>query len=308
MSQNEPALNVNIAGMQIKNPVIAASGCYGYGRDYLPWIAPEKWGGITLKGTTLQPRQGNPPPRVIETPSGIINSVGLQNPGIENVLKEEVPGLREHDTGIILNIAGEALDEYVALARRINEVREIDAVEINVSCPNVEKGGISFGTEPGLVAELVSQVRSAYDGPLIVKLSPLGDELPRIARAAEEAGADAISLINTVKAMTIDVESLRPMLVRESGGLSGPAIRPIAVRAVWEVSQVVQVPIVGMGGITCASDALQFILAGARAVSIGTANFVNPLVVEETVQGIEEYMAKKGFQNIEEMCGFAKRG
>ena len=304
---NNPRLSVNIDGIELKNPVIAASGCYGYGGDYRPWVSLQEWGAITLKGTTLHSRQGNPPPRLVETPAGMINSVGLQNPGVDKVIAEELPHLQDENVAVIMNISGETIEEYVALTAKIAPLQRIDGIEVNVSCPNVEKGGISFGTDPESVSELVARVRSTYDGPLIVKLSPLGHDLPRVARAAEEAGAGVISLINTVPGMVIDADAVKPVLARGVGGLSGPAIRPVAVRAVWEVAGTVDIPLIGMGGIAGAEDALQFILAGARAVSIGTANFVNPLVVKETVAGIDEYMEHKGFKSMEEMCGAARR-
>ncbi len=299
-------LAVNLAGIKLKNPVIAASGCYGYGRDYLPWISPEEWGGITLKGTTLHPRKGNYPPRLAETPSGLINAVGLQNPGIDLVMEKEIPALRAYDVAVIVNIAGETMAEYVMLAKKLAKAEGVDALELNVSCPNVEKGGLSFGTDPAVVGELVSQVRSCYSGPLIVKLSYQGHALSDIALSAERAGADAISLINTVRAMVIDTEKNKPVLCTGAGGLSGPAIRPIAVCAVWEVSAAVGIPVIGMGGIRDAGDALQFIMAGARAVSIGTANFVNPLVVKETVQGIEDFLLRKDYCSVDEISGLAR--
>ncbi len=304
----EYKLSVNIAGMQMKNPVIAASGCYGYGQDYLSYVSPEKWGAITVKGTTLKPRRGNPPPRLAETPSGLINSVGLQNPGIDAVLKDEIPGLMGYDVPVIINFSGETIEEYVLLGEKIAGATGIAGVELNISCPNVEKGGLAFGADPAVVKELVSQVRMRYPGPLIVKLTPNTGELPAIALAAEEAGADALSLINTLRAMEIDIEKGKPVLATAIGGLSGPAIRPVAVRAVWEVSEAVKIPVIGMGGITCAADAVQFILAGASAVSIGTANFINPLVLIETLDGIKEYMIRKGYSCIVEMSGAARRG
>lgn len=307
MVNNEQRLMVDIAGIKMKNPVIAASGCYGYGQDYLDFISPEKWGAITVKGTTLKPRQGNPPPRLAETPSGLINSVGLQNPGIDYVLQEELTGLADYDVPVIINISGETIEEYVLLAEKLSGIKKVGGIELNISCPNVKKGGLAFGSDPAVVKELVAEVRARYSGTLIVKLTPNTGELPDIAAAAEEAGADALSLINTLRAMEIDIEKEKPVLSTGIGGLSGPAIRPVAVRAVWEVAGEVKIPVIGMGGITCAGDALQFILAGASAVSIGTANFINPLVLTETLEGLEQYMKQKGYSSIEEICGAARR-
>ncbi len=304
---SSPVLSVNIAGIKLKNPLIAASGCYGYGKDYLQWISPEEWGAITLKGTTLNSKKGNLPPRLVETPSGLINSVGLQNPGLDAVLEKELPALKGYNVTVLMNISGETEDEYVLLAEKLSSVSEISGIEINISCPNVEKGGLAFGENPSMVEKLVSRIRQKYAGPVIVKLSSHGNDLPDIARAAEKAGADALSLINTLRAMVIDIEKTRPVLSQSIGGLSGPAIRPVAVRVVWEVSAAVNIPVIGMGGITCADDALQFILAGARAVAIGTANFINPQVVKETVTGLEEYMRQKGYKYVKEMSGAARR-
>lgn len=307
MMNREPDLAVDIAGIQMRNPLIAASGCYGYGQEYTGYISPEKWGAITVKGTTLNPREGNPPPRIVETPSGLINAIGLQNPGIEKVLKEEIPAMRGHDVPLIINISGETVEEYVLLGELISRARGVAGLELNISCPNVERGGIAFGSDPLLVKELVSAVRRCYPGPLIVKLSPNTDRLPLIATAAEEGGADALSLINTLRAMVVDIERQRPALANVIGGLSGPAIRPVAVRAVWEVAAVVEIPLIGMGGITSASDALQFILAGATGVAIGTGNFLNPLIAIEITEGIKEYMRRKGFLKVTEMIGAAQR-
>ncbi|NLZ28278.1 MAG: dihydroorotate dehydrogenase [Firmicutes bacterium] len=303
----EPDLAVEIAGIQMKNPLIAASGCYGYGQEYSSYISPERWGAIALKGTTLRPRAGNPPPRIVETPSGLINAVGLQNPGIEKVLKEEVPALREKDVPLIINVSGETVQEYVLLGESVSRARGVSGLELNISCPNVERGGIAFGSDPVLVRELVSAVRDSYTGPLIVKLSPNTEHLTRIAVAAEEAGADALSLINTLRAMVVDIEKQRPVLANVIGGLSGPAIRPVAVRAVWEVAAAVKIPLIGMGGIISTSDALQFILAGAAAVAVGTGNFIDPLIADKITAGIKEYMRSKGFARVSAMVGAARR-
>ncbi len=308
MMSVEPDISVNLAGLKLKNPLIAASGCYGYGRDYSALVPPESWGAITVKGTTLQKRDGNPPPRLIETASGLINSVGLQNPGIETVIREEVPLMAGVDVPFIINISGESVDEYVLLAQKVNHIGEFKALELNISCPNVKKGGLTFGSDPPVVTELVRKVRAVYHKTLIVKLSPNTGDIAAIAVAAAEGGADVLSLINTVKAMEIDIESERPVLNMVAGGLSGPAIRPVALRAVWEVAGAVDIPVIGMGGIVTAEDAVQFILAGASAVAIGTANFVEPLVVITIREGIKDFMNRKGYKSIADFRGAARRG
>lgn len=297
---------VNIAGIAMLNPVIAASGCYGYGFDYERWIDPAGWGAISLKGTTLEPRAGNKPPRIVETPSGMLNAIGLQNPGLDHFLRETRPRLKDLGCPAILNIAGDTVDEYCEIAGRLDSVNEISGIEVNISCPNVKQGGISFGTDPLVVEELVGRVREAYRGPLIVKLSLEAGNFAAVARAAEKAGAGAISLINTLKGMVIDTGSRRPFLGNLTGGLSGPAIRPVAVRAVWEVSGAVSIPVIGMGGIMNASDALQFIMAGASAIAVGTANFVNPHVAWDIVSGLVDYLDRNGLTHYRELIGAAR--
>lgn len=301
------SLEVKIGPLQIRNPAIAASGCYGYGQDYIPWVSPERWGAIVVKGTSLTPRRGNRPPRLVETPSGLLNSIGLQNPGVDAFLNEELPRLKYFAVPILVNIFGETPEEYARLAEKLEGVEGVAGLEVNISCPNVEQGGLLFGCDPYAVKDLVYSIRSRYSGLLMVKIAPLPADPVEIALASEEGGADAVSLINTVKAMVIDVDRQEPFLSAVTGGLSGPAILPIAVRTVWEAASRVNIPVIGMGGINCARDALQFILAGACAVQIGSANFVNPRVPMEVVEGIEEYMLSKGYENVEDMVGAARR-
>ncbi len=303
---DDPRLALNLAGIAMQNPLVAASGCYGYGFDYAQWVDPRSWGAIALKGTTLEPRPGNPPPRLAETPSGILNAIGLQNPGIEYFLRNIRPRLRELGCPLIMNIAGESAEEYRELAAALDGVNEIAAVEVNVSCPNVRCGGISFGRDPAVVEKLVALVRQAYRGPLIVKLSLEAGDIEAVARAAESAGADALTLVNTLKGMVIDIHSRRPFLGNITGGLSGPALRPVALRAVWEAYGAVSIPLIGAGGISSAGDALQFILAGAAAVSVGTANFVNPYIAREINRGIARYLDEQSTGHYSELIGAAR--
>jgi len=302
----ESSLSVNLAGIKMANPLMAASGCYGYGLDYCRWVDPCDWGAIVLKGTTLRPRHGNPPPRLVETPSGMLNAIGLQNPGIDYFLKSIRPRLPELNCPVLINIAGETMDEYCQLAAILDSVPEVSGIELNISCPNVKRGGLSFGCEPEVAEELVCRVREIYHRPLVVKLSPEAGNLVSVATAAERAGADALSLINTLKGIVIDVHKRRPVLNNITGGLSGPALRPVAVRAVWEVAAAVSVPVIGMGGVMQAEDALEFILAGAGAVAIGTANFVNPAVAREIAGGLRQYLADNGFTHYRELIGAAR--
>ncbi|NLA04318.1 MAG: dihydroorotate dehydrogenase [Firmicutes bacterium] len=301
----EPQLALELAGIKMNSPLMAASGCYGYGFEYAGWIDLRDWGAIVLQGTTLEPRQGNPPPRLAETPSGMLNAVGLQNPGIDYFLREVRPRLGELGCPVIANIAGESVEQYRELAAILDGVGEICAVEINISCPNVRCGGISFGRDPAVVERLVSAVRRVYRGPVIVKLSLEAGDLAAVGRAAESAGADVLSLINTLKGMVIDTACRRPFLGNVTGGLSGPAIRPVAVRAVWEMAGAVAIPLIGMGGITTLDDALQFILAGATAVAIGTANFLNPHVARDIKTGLRRYLDREGLHHYSELIGAA---
>ncbi len=307
MSAPDFRLSANIAGIVMSNPLMAASGCYGYGFDYSQWVDPGDWGAIVVKGTTLRPRLGNPPPRLVETPSGMLNAIGLQNPGIDFFLNQIRPRLPELGCPVIVNIAGETIEEYREVASLLDGATEVSGIEVNISCPNVRCGGISFGCDPVLVEALVSLVREVYHGPLIVKLSLDAGNILAVAQAAQRAGADALSLINTIKGMVIDVRRRKPVLGNITGGLSGPALRPAAVRAVWEVSDAVSIPVIGMGGIMQVEDALQFILAGASAVAIGTANFVNPYVARDIAAGLRQYLIDNGFSHYRELINAARR-
>lgn len=299
---NSIDLSVNIAGIGFKNPVIMASGTYGFGHEYGEYIDLNTLGGISVKGLTLKERKGNPPPRIAETPAGILNSVGLQNPGVEAFKKQELPFLKQFDTRIIANIAGNTIEEYCEMAEILGD-SEIDAIELNVSCPNVKAGGLAFGTDPVLVEEITSAVRKYCRQPLIVKLSPNVGDIKSMARAAEAAGADCVSLINTILGMAIDIHRKKPVLANNFGGLSGPAVKPVAVRMVYEAAHAVKIPVIGMGGISCSDDAVEFLLAGAAAVMVGTANFVNPTVPLDIISGLEEYMKKYGYSSLKDITG-----
>jgi dihydroorotate dehydrogenase (NAD+) catalytic subunit len=295
-------LAVELCGVTLKNPVIAASGCFGFGREMAAFGDLGRLGGIALKAVTLERREGNPPPRIAETPSGALNSVGLQNPGLEAFLREEVPWLETLDTALIANIAGSTPDEYCRVAEGMGGTA-IPFVELNISCPNVREGGAAFGTRPERVFEITRAVRAVCRKKLIVKLSPNTADIAENARAAEEAGADGVSLINTLTGMAIDVHTRRPVLGGVTGGLSGPAIRPVALRMVWQAARAVRVPVVGMGGILTGEDAVAFLLAGARAVMVGTANLIHPDACLRVVAGIEEYMRRHGVDDVNELIG-----
>ena len=293
---------INFAGIKMKNPVTVASGTFGYGREYSDFFELSKLGGIITKGTSLKPRSGNKPPRVCETASGMLNSIGLQNPGVEYFAQNDLPFLRKFDTAIIVNACGSTIDEYVELCKILNTL-DIDGVELNLSCPNVKAGCMAFGNTYEGVKEITSHVRKVLDKPLIVKLTPNVTDIASIAKGAEDAGADGVSLINTLLGMKIDINTKRPILANNTGGLSGPAIKPVAVRMVYQVSQAVNIPILGMGGIINGEDAIEFMLAGASIVSIGAGNFIDPFTSINTVKGIEEYMAKNKIENINSIVG-----
>jgi len=302
-AKNPISLRVELAGIQMKNPVMVCSGTFGYGEEYSQFMDLGKLGAIVTKSITLLPRAGNRPPRIIETPAGMLNSIGLQNVGLERFVSEKMPFLQEIGIPIIVSISGEDMGEYVELAKRLSDVEDIAGLEINISCPNVSRGGMMFGAEPKVTHELIEAVRGATDLPLIAKLSPNVTNIAEIACAAEEAGADAISLINTLLGMAIDIHTRRPKLANITGGLSGPAIRPVAVRMVWQVAQAVELPVIGMGGIMTAQDAVEFIIAGARAVSVGTANFVNPLAAVEIISGVKSFMIRNHILDINDLVG-----
>jgi dihydroorotate dehydrogenase (NAD+) catalytic subunit len=298
-------LSIEIAGIRFKNPVLTASGTFGYGSEYAPYTDLGRLGGIVVKGLSLKPRPGNPGPRTVETPSGMLNAIGLQNVGVESFIKEKMPFLRRLKTNVIANIFGETVEDYKEVARRLDGVTGLTALEINISCPNVKKGGIAFGVIPSEAHRVVSTVKSSVKLPVITKLSPNVTDIKVMVKAVEEAGTDAVSLINTITGMVVDVEKRRPVLATRTGGLSGPAIRPIAVRMVWEAAQVATKPIIGIGGIMTAKDALEFIIAGASAVQIGTANFVDPDSAVKAVAGIEEYL-KRHRTSVKDLVGSLK--
>ena len=296
--------SVNIGrGLVIKNPVMTASGTFGYGTEYADFIDLNRLGGIMVKGTTLHPRQGNPYPRMAETPSGMLNAVGLQNKGVDYFCQHIYPQISAYDTAMIVNVSGSQVEDYIATAEKINDLEHIPAIELNISCPNVKEGGMAFGVTCAGAASVVRAVREVYDKTLIVKLSPNVTDITEIARAVEAEGADSISMINTLLGMAIDAERRQPCLSTITGGLSGPAVKPIALRMVWQTAQALQIPIIGMGGITTATDAIEFLLAGATAIEIGTYNFVDPTAPIQILEGIEAYMQRHGFTDIKEIIG-----
>ena len=290
-------------GLRIKNPVMTASGTFGYGLEYGDFIDLNRLGGVLVKGTTLHPRQGNPYPRMAETPSGMLNAVGLQNKGVDYFCEHIYPTISGYDTAMIVNVSGSQIEDYIETAEKINALERIPAIELNISCPNVKEGGMAFGVTCAGAASVVRAVRAVYDKTLIVKLSPNVTDITEIARAVEAEGADSLSMINTLLGIAIDAEKRRPVLSTITGGLSGPAVKPIALRMVWQTAQAVKVPIIGMGGIASATDAIEFLLAGASAVEVGTYNFVDPSVTTQIVDGIEDYMRRHGFTDIQDLIG-----
>ena len=295
---------VNIGrGLMIKNPVMTASGTFGYGTEYTDFIDLARLGGIVVQGTTLHHREGNPYPRMAETPSGMLNAVGLQNKGVDYFIEHIYPTISNYDTAVIVNVSGSQIEDYITTAERLNALAHIPAIELNISCPNVKEGGMAFGVTCAGASSVVRAVRAVYDKTLIVKLSPNVTDITKIARAVEAEGADAISMINTLLGMAIDAEKRRPVLSTITGGLSGPAVKPVALRMVWQTAQVVNIPIIGMGGIATATDAIEFLLAGATAIEVGTYNFVDPTATIQIVEGIENYMLRHGFSNITELIG-----
>ncbi|MBP5515317.1 MAG: dihydroorotate dehydrogenase [Bacteroidales bacterium] len=296
-------LQTKIHNLILKNPVMTASGTFGYGEEFADFIDLNRLGGIIVKGTTGERRQGNPYPRMAETPSGMLNAVGLQNVGVETFCNEVYHRIKDLDTNIIVNVSGSSIEEYCKTASMIDALDRIPAIELNISCPNVKKGGMGFGTNPDMAAQVVSEVRKVYHKTLIVKLTPNVTSVVDIAKAVENAGADSVSLINTLLGMAIDVEKQRPYLSTITGGLSGPAVKPVAVRMVWQVAHAVKIPVIGLGGITCAADALEFLMAGAKAVQVGTANFIDPAVTMKIIDGLEEYCRRHGISDINEIIG-----
>lgn len=300
-------LNVNIGGLSLKNPVMTASGTFGYGDEFSDFIDINRLGAYIVKGTTLEPRQGNDYPRMAETPSGMLNAVGLQNKGVEHFISEIYPKIRHYDPELIVNVSGAKIDDYVGVCRRLQEFTEIRCIEVNISCPNVKQGGMAFGTTCDGAAAVTKAVREAFKGTVIVKLSPNVTDITEIARAVEAEGADAVSLINTLMGMAIDVERMRPCLSTVTGGLSGPAVRPVAVRMVWQVAKAVGIPVIGLGGIMNGRDAMEFILAGASAVQIGTANFIDPAVTMKVIDYIADFCERHGVADINELIGAVNR-
>lgn len=300
-------LNVDFNGLKLKNPVMTASGTFGFGLEYADFVDLERLGGFVVKGTTLHHREGNPYPRMAETASGMLNAVGLQNKGVDYFCKETYPQLKDLKTNVIVNVSGSCIEDYVETAHRVGELPNIPAIELNISCPNVKEGGMAFGTDPKSAGEVVSAVRKAYGKHLMVKLSPNVTNIVSIAKAVEDAGADSVSLVNTFLGMAIDVRTRRPKLSTITGGMSGPAIKPIAVRMVWQVAQNVKIPVCGLGGIVTADDAIEFLLAGASCIQIGTANFLYPDATMRVLDGIELYCEKYGVKDITELIGGMKQ-
>ena len=296
-------LSVEIGKLKLKNPIMTASGTFGYGEEFADFIDLNRLGGIIVKGTTLHHREGNPYPRMAETPSGMLNAVGLQNKGVDYFIEHIYPRIKDLDTRVIVNVSGSCIDDYVAVCEKLSPLDKVAAVEINISCPNVKQGGMGFGTTCSGAESVTSAVRKAYDGTMIVKLTPNVTDITEIARAVEAAGSDAVSLTNTFLGMAIDVEKRKPMLSTITGGLSGPCIRPIAVRIVWQVANAVKVPVVGLGGIASGRDAIEFLLAGATAVQIGTANFVDPQVTVKAIDYIEDYLKRHQITSVRELIG-----
>jgi dihydroorotate dehydrogenase (NAD+) catalytic subunit len=300
-------LGINIGDLHFKNPVLTASGTCGYGPELDDFFDVSRLGGIVVKGTTIEPREGNAYPRMAETPSGMLNAVGLQNKGIDYFESNIYPEISRYNTNIIVNVNGSTLDDYVSLSERINSLERIAAIELNISCPNVKKGGMIFGTNLDSAREVTRAVRAVYSKKLIVKLSPNVTSIVDFARVVEEEGADSISLINTLLGMAVDIKKMKPSLSTITGGLSGPAIKPVALRMVWQVAKAVKVPVIGMGGIMTASDAIEFILAGASAVQIGTVTFIDPAAPVKILEGIEKYLSDKGFSDIKDIIGYINR-
>jgi dihydroorotate dehydrogenase (NAD+) catalytic subunit len=300
-----PDLSVSVGSLRLKNPVLTASGTFGYGLEFLPFLSLSSLGGVVTKGLSPKPRQGNPPERIVETSSGMLNAIGLQNVGVDAFIADKLPKLRDHDTAVVANVFGETESEYVEVCAKLDSAHGVAAIELNVSCPNTEAGGMIFGNDPASLAAITRACRRATRLPLWVKLSPNVTDIRETAKAAEAEGADAVSLVNTFVGAVIDVVKRRPVLANQSGGLSGPAIRPLAVWMTWQVRRAVAIPIVGMGGIMTARDAVEFILAGATAVQVGTANFVNPRAAADVVDGLAAWLAEQKVPSIRELVGAA---
>jgi dihydroorotate dehydrogenase (NAD+) catalytic subunit len=306
MNEKKPDLSVKLGPLELKNPVLAASGTFGYGQEFSHFVDLNLLGGIIVKGISLKPMAGNPPPRIVETPCGMLNAIGLANIGLDNFLKEKLPWLQKMKTAVIVNIYGHSIDEYGAVAAGLKGVEGISAIEVNISCPNVEKGGMAFGTDPYVSARVTEQVLKNSDKPVIVKLSPNVTDIKAVATAVEKAGAHALSLINTLTGIAIDIDARTPKLANVSGGLSGPAIRPVALYMVYQVVQAVHIPVIGVGGIMDYRDALEFLIAGARAIQVGTANFVNKKTTLDIIEGLKRFCEDRRISKIEEIIGTLK--
>ncbi|MFU0783949.1 MAG: dihydroorotate dehydrogenase [Thermoanaerobacterium thermosaccharolyticum] len=294
------SLKVNIGNLEFKNPVFVASGTFGFGKEYSQYVDLNKLGAIMVKGLTLNPKEGNPPPRIYETPSGILNSVGLQNPGVDGFLRDELPFLKKFDTKVIVNIAGETIEEFVTMAQKL-DIDGVHALELNVSCPNVKEGGMAFGVNPNSIYEITKRVKGVTSKIVIVKLTPNVADIKIYAKAAEDGGADAVSLINTITGMAVDINSRRPIFKNIFAGLSGPAVKPIALKHVYEAKKAVSIPVIGMGGISSAEDAIEFMIVGATAVAIGTYNFINPTCTMDILEDIKKYMNKNNVSDINQI-------
>lgn len=301
---HSPSLRVNVGGIDMKNPVMTASGTFGYGLEFSRFLDLSRLGAFVTKGISNRPWPGNRPPRIVETRAGMLNAIGLQNVGLDAFLADKLPQIRKLQTAVIVNVVGREIDDYVAVAKRLNKEDGIAGLELNVSCPNIKQGGISFGQNPNLCAEITQAVKSAApDKPLIVKLTPNVTDITSIALAVERGGADAVSLINTITGMAIDIATRRPILANITGGLSGPAIKPVALRMVWEAAHAVKIPVIGIGGISCWQDAVEFLIAGATAVAIGTANFIKPEISIDIIEGIEQYLTKNEMSDVYQLIG-----
>ena len=299
-------MGVNIGGLALKNPVMTASGTFGYGEEYSDYLDLNRLGAIIVKGLSLKPRDGNPPSRIMETASGMLNAVGLQNVGIKAFIDDKLPWLRGIDSAVVANIFGETIEDYAKIAEILNDAEGVAAIEVNISCPNVKRGGIVFGSDPALAGEVTRAVKDVSRLPVIVKLTPNVTDITEIARATEAAGADSLSLINTITGMSVDIDKKIPHLENVTGGLSGPAIKPVALRMVWEVVNAVSIPVIGVGGIMNARDALEFLIVGAKAVQVGTANFINPGVAVDIIDDMGKYMSEKGIDDINDLIGTLK--
>ncbi|WP_345238806.1 dihydroorotate dehydrogenase [Pontibacillus salipaludis] len=296
-------LRVSLPGLELKNPILPASGCFGFGREFSEFYDLNELGAITIKAATGEGRYGNPTPRVAETSGGMLNAIGLQNPGVKRIIEEELKFLEQYDTPVLANVAGSTEEEYVAVARALGAHHRVNALELNISCPNVKEGGIQFGTDPRLAASLTRAVKSVSEVPVYVKLSPNTGDIVEMAKAVEEAGADGLSMINTLVGMKLDLGTGRPILANGTGGLSGPSIKPVAIRMVYQVSQAVSIPVIGMGGVTCVEDVLEFLLAGASAVAVGTANFQNPMICPELIEQLPDLLESYGYDSIHACIG-----